>query len=108
MREFELRRGHFKTIGGSTGIKTFMKEVFGNVREEGGAFVSSYGALRSITVKVISPEKIAVETDTDPHVAMSVATETMKRYNRFMEYATGFTASERAKRLQQDAKKGKL
>lgn len=107
MREFELRRGHFKGIGGSAGIRSNMQEMFGNVKEKGDAFVSCYGAMKSISVKVLSPDKIAVETETDPKVKMEVASDTMKKYNEFMERATGFTASERAKRAQQAAKKGK-
>lgn len=108
MREFELRRGHFKGIGGSAGIRTIMQEIFGNVKEPKDAFESCYGAIRTIRVKVLSPEKIAVETETETKVGADVASETMKRYNEFMERATGFNAKERSKRARQAAKKGKL
>jgi hypothetical protein len=107
MREFELRRGHFKGIGGSAGIRASMQEVFGNVKDLKDSFESNYGAMKTIRVKVLSPDKIAVETETDAKVAADVAADTMKKYSEFMARATGFNSKERAKRAQQSAKKGK-
>jgi len=108
MREFELRRGHFKKIGGSAGIEAEMRSAFGNVKGSGGALESSYGALISISVKVLSPDKISVDTRTDAKVGAEVASDTMRKYNEFMERVTGLTASERAKRAQKAAKKAKI
>lgn len=109
MREFDIRRGHFKKLGGSLGIRSVMEELFGPVKDaQDGVFESSYGAMRWIRVRVISPERIAVETESDPDVAATVAAETRQRYNTFMERATGFTAKQRMKRLQTKAKKGGL
>ncbi len=39
----------------------------------------------------------------DPKVPEEVARETIRRYNAFLEDATGFTAKERAKRLKKSA-----
>ncbi len=39
----------------------------------------------------------------NPKVPEEVARETIARYNRFLEEATGFSAKERAKRLRKSA-----
>ena len=42
----------------------------------------------------------------DPKVPPDVQQDTVRRYYAFLEHATGYTAKERAKKLQQAAKKG--
>jgi hypothetical protein len=39
---------------------------------------------------------------------LDVQGETLRRWNVFLEQATGFTSKERSKRLQKKAKEGKL
>jgi hypothetical protein len=43
-----------------------------------------------------------------PDVDEETAIDTRKRYNKYMEEATGFTAKQRNKRLQKKLKEGKL
>ncbi|MEM4729915.1 MAG: DUF5611 family protein [Thermoplasmata archaeon] len=107
MQDYEIRRGHQKNLEAG-GLRAMMQEVFGNVAEEGGALVSSYGALARLTVVWDGGGVLKVETKMNPSVPPDVASSTIKAYNAFLERATGFTAKERAKRLQKRAREGKL
>jgi hypothetical protein len=49
-----------------------------------------------------------VETESDKDASPELASDTIRRYNAFLESATGFNSKERSKRLQKKAKGGKL
>ena len=89
-------------------MKAHMKEVFGNVEEKDGKFVSSFGALREIVAWPAKKNALGIDTKMDTSVANEVALDTVKAYNKFLEAATGFTSKERGKRMQKKAKDGKL
>jgi hypothetical protein len=77
----------------------------GPVREDGNTLVASFGALKEL--KVTTDGKVLmVETLMEPRVPPETQADTIRRYNQFLELATGFTSKERAKRLQKEAKKG--
>jgi hypothetical protein len=107
MQEYEIRRGHQKTLEGGM-LRQMMNEMFGNVAEEGAFLVSKYGALAKLIVGWDGKNALKVETAMDPNVAPDVAQSTIKTYYAFLERATGFTSKERGKRLQKKAKEGKL
>lgn len=107
MQDYEIKRGHLRLLEGGR-LRAMMEEVFGNVSEEGGALVSSFGALAKLTVIWDGGDALRVETRMDPKVPPDVAQRTIKAYNTFLEKATGFTAKERARRLQKRAKEGRL
>lgn len=62
-----------------------------------------YGAIDSLVVRPGKGE-LLVELRMNPKVANDLAAETIKRYNRFLETLTGYTAKERAKKAQKAAK----
>jgi hypothetical protein len=105
----DIRKGHFKDIEGD-GLKRKLEEAFGPgaTSDADGHLVVSYGALRSIRVKALSKTELLVETESDPAVSPEVAADTIRRYNAFLESATGFNSKERSKRLQKKAKDGSL
>ena len=107
MQEYEVRRGHQENIGPEK-LKAHMREVFGNVEEKDGKFVSSFGALKEIVAWPAKKNILGIDTKMDTTVANEVAQETIKAYNKFLETATGFTSKERGKRIQKKAKEGKL
>ena len=107
MQEYEVRRGHQENIEPEK-LKAHMKEVFGNVEERDGKFVSSFGALKEIAAWPVKKNVLGIDTKMDTTVANEVAQNTIKSYNTFLENATGFTSKERGKRLQKKAKAGKL
>ncbi|MDR0509415.1 MAG: DUF5611 family protein, partial [Candidatus Methanoplasma sp.] len=61
MVEYDIKKGWFKNIEGDL-LEKMMKEVFGNVSSKGDALVSSYGVLESITVRILSKDKLEVIT----------------------------------------------
>ncbi|MDD1746901.1 MAG: DUF5611 family protein [Methanomassiliicoccales archaeon] len=105
--EYEVKKGHYPKIEGD-GLKDIMGMTFGGVKVEGNKLVSSYGAITKVEVKVLSKTALEVASETDKTRPLDVQADTIKRWNTFLEQATGFTSKERSKRLQKKAKEGKL
>lgn len=106
MQEYELKRGLQDNLKQES-LRATMKEAFGNVEERDGKLVSSYGALKQLTVWP-GKKTLCVETQMDPSVGDEVAVNTIRAYNSFLEKVTGMSAKERGKRAQKKAKEGKL
>jgi hypothetical protein len=106
MNEYEVRRGHQENIGPEK-LKAHMQQIFGNVHEKDGKFVSSFGALKELNAWASAKNKLAIDTKMDTSVSNEIAHETIKAFNTFLERATGLTAKERGKRAQKAAKEGK-
>ena len=104
MREYDLRRGHAKSLEGE-GLRRIAADAFGAAGAEGGKIIASYGALDTVTVWT-DGKKLFVDMTMKTGVPDDVATNTIKAYNMFLEKATGYTAKERSKRTQAAAKKG--
>ncbi|MCI4364412.1 MAG: DUF5611 family protein [Thermoplasmata archaeon] len=77
-------------------------EQFGTARADGAKVLTTYGALAELRVWG-EGNSLAVEVRMDPKVAEEVARETIRRYNLFLESATGYSAKERAKRLRKSS-----
>ncbi len=107
MQEFEIRRGHFKKLEGDR-LKTLMQESFGNVTPVGDTLVSRFGAMDPITVQLKGKNLLAVEVVTKKDVEDKAILGTIRAKNTFLESATGYSAKERAKRLQKKAKESAL
>jgi len=108
MHEYEVRRGQYDNVKRDT-LKGSMKNVFGNVDEKDGRFVSSFGAMKEVWAWPGEKGKsLCVETKTDPTADNETAQKTIKAYNTFLETVTGYNAKERGKRAQKAAKEGKL
>ncbi len=103
MNTYPLRRGHFKQIEGVR-LKDVMEMSFGPVTEEDGKFVASYGALARV-VAWTDGKSVFVDTTTNPSVDDETAVSTRERWNAFLERATGYNAKQRAKKIQEAAKK---
>ena len=83
-------------------LEELLKAAFGEAHVEGDAVVTSYGAISRIVVRPAGRE-LSVDPTMNPKVPAEVAGETVRRYNQFLESATGFSAKERAKRLRKSA-----
>jgi hypothetical protein len=105
--KYDIRKGHYASIEGDK-LKEVMSSIFGDVKLEGVKLVSSYGAIIRLEVQVLSRTAMDIASTTDKTVSLDVQTETIKRWNKFLEQATGFTSKERSKRLQKKAKEGNL
>lgn len=104
MQKYDVRRGHEKDLDGAQ-LKNLALQAFGAASEEQGKVVASFGALAKLTIW-LDGKSLCVETQMKTDVPNEVAGETIKKYNSFLEEATGYTAKERAKRAQGKAKKG--
>lgn len=110
MTDFDIKRGCYKNVEGD-GLENIMREVFGNVKKEGDLFVSSYGLMEKIEVKV--PSKTVLQMRTQNRADVSGASEeevldSKRKLNDFLLKTTGFTPKDRLKRAKDKAKKGLL
>jgi hypothetical protein len=105
----DIKRGHWRNIEGE-GLRDLLVEHFDTApsEDEDGWLRIEYGALKPLAIKVLSKTEMVVETTSNPDVTPDVASDTIRRYNRFLEAATGFNSKQRSKRLQKKAKEGKL
>lgn len=105
----DIKRGHWKVVDGD-GLKGLMEEHFNTpvTVDDDDWHIVEYGALKPLKVKMHSKSELEVITISDPDVEDTLAGESIRRYNKFLEAATGFNSKQRSKRLQQKAKKGKL
>jgi hypothetical protein len=105
----DIKRGHWRVVDGD-GLKGLMEEHFEtsvSVDSDGWHMVD-YGALKPLKVKMLSKAELEVLTTADPDVTNDIASESIRRYNHFLEAATGFNSKERKKRLNKKATSGKL
>lgn len=105
----DIKRGHYRNVEGE-GLRSLLEEHFGTrveVDDEGWHIVVQ-GAMDPLKVRIVSKAELEVLTKARPDVAPDVASDTIRRYNRFLEAATGFNSKQRSKRLQKKAKEGKL
>jgi len=106
MQEYELKRGLQDNLRPDS-LRAAMQDIFGSVSEKDGKLLSSYGALKQLTVWP-GKKTLFVDTQMDPSVPNDIAASTIKAYNTFLERITGLTAKERGKKAQKKAKEGKL
>lgn len=104
---FDIKRGHGASLEGD-GLKNLMIESFGDVKEEDGAYVASFGATKRFQVKLISKSVLEVNSESDKDASEEAMLESNRKYNDFMLKATGYSSKERSKRMQKKAKEGKL
>ena len=99
-----MRPSHRKNLDPEA-LALIARTHFEGVRTEGGAVVASWGAIQQLSAR---PEKreLVVDLTMNPKVPEGIAAETIARYNRFLEEATGYGAKERAKRLRKSAQSG--
>jgi hypothetical protein len=105
----DIKRGHWRTYE-DKGLKGLLEEHFDstvNVDNDGWHRVE-YGALKPLKVKKLSNAELEVITEADASVDPAVAQDSVRRYNKFLEAATGFNSKKRSKRLQKKAKDGTL
>ena len=72
------------------------------IEKEESIFVLSYGALRKMTVEV--GDELSVDSEADTNVSEDIMADTNRRFRKFLEQATGFTAKQRAKKSQEKVK----
>jgi hypothetical protein len=104
MRDYEIRRGHWKNLEGDK-LQKLMEGLFGPVHHEGEWLVASFGALKTVKARAEGKDKLWVDSETDRSADPGLAQQTMAVWNDFLEAATGYNTKQRAKRAQEAAKK---
>lgn len=101
MQRYPVRTTHRSQLTPAI-LQSKLAAEFGPARVEGGVAAAQYGALERIAVRAVERD-LEVDVKMNPKVPEEVARETITRYNRFLEAATGYTAKERAKRMRKSA-----
>lgn len=108
MQDYDIRRGHFSEIEGEK-LGQIIEGIFGKVTKvSDNSYETSFGAIAKLTATVKDKKALTVDPVMNTKVDANTAAETVRKYNAFLEKATGFTSKERAKRVQKKAKEGKL
>lgn len=110
MQTYEVKRGLAK----KSDLDALLCEQFGTCKKEGDWFATSFGAMPMIKAKY-EADKLVVDTQNDaslaPRVAkgdkeaLQTAMDTQRRWNAFLEAATGYDAKMRSKKAQEAVKK---
>jgi hypothetical protein len=75
-------------------LESILKDVFGSYRKEGDKYIVSYKALSKIEI-ILKDNELFIETENNNN--KESYEDTIKKYNRFLEQATGYTAKQRTK-----------
>jgi hypothetical protein len=102
VQKYPVRPSHRKNLEPGA-LAEIARVHFDGVAASGGSVTASWGAIQRLTARAEQRE-LLVDLTMNPQVPEGVAAETIARYNRFLEQATGFGAKERAKRLRKSAK----
>ena len=113
--DYDIKKGWMKNIEGDL-LPKMMEEIFGNVQCQGDKFVSSYGVMAKISVKIVSKDIMDITVENIPDIASKYSgkeldeaiLDSKRKLNIFAEKATGFDVKARKKRAQDKAKKGLL
>ncbi|MFZ0698671.1 MAG: DUF5611 family protein [Thermoplasmata archaeon] len=101
MQRYPVRTSHRSQVTPEI-LQSKLTAEFGPAQIVDGVATVRYGALERIAVHAEGRE-LEVNVTMNPKVPEDVARETINRYNRFLEAATGYSSKERAKRLRKAA-----
>ena len=113
--DYDIKKGWMKNIEGDL-LPKMMEEIFGNVQCQGDTFVSSYGVMATIQVRIVSKDIMDISVENIPDITSKYSgaaldeaiLDSKRKLNVFAEKATGFDVKARKKRAQDKAKKGLL
>ena len=113
--DYDIKKGWMKNIEGDL-LPKMMEEIFGNVQCQGDTFVSSYGVMAKIQVRIVSKDIMDITVENIPDITSKYTgaaldeaiLDSKRKLNLFAEKATGFDVKARKKRAQDKAKKGLL
>ena len=104
MQNYPVRTSHKQNLM-LPNLEGILRTIFGTAAIEGDSAVASFGAISRLSTRP-SGRELSVDLTMNPKVPEDVARETIRRYNQFLEAATGFSAKERAKRMRKSPGEG--
>jgi hypothetical protein len=112
MQSYPVKPGH----AGKVSLSDVFDACFDSHKKEGEWLCGSFGSMPQIKVRFEGKKEFIVDTMTDKTFAVKVAAgdkealqvamDTQRRWNEFLEGATGYDAKARSKKIQEMAKKG--
>jgi hypothetical protein len=106
MQEYPIKRGHTK--GFEVRMADGLEKYFGSAAApSGGHYTIAYGALKRLEVwSGENGKSLMVDTESDFTVDEdAVILDTNRRFRDYLQYVTGYTAKERAKKVKKAAEK---
>lgn len=98
--EYTFKRGYTPDIDRIEGI---LKEIFSSeIIRNGDRITLSYGALKSCQIW-IEKKKLNVITESIPGAPDDLIMDTNRRFRKFLEKATGYTAKQRVQMAKKEA-----
>ncbi|HXW67855.1 MAG TPA: DUF5611 family protein [Thermoplasmata archaeon] len=101
MQRYPVRATHRRNLEG-TSLAGILQAHFEGVVADGDSVTARWGAIERLTARGEGRE-LQIDLSMNPKVPEAVARETIARYNRFLEEATGYSAKERARRARKPA-----
>lgn len=101
MQTYPVRADHRRLLE-LDNLAEIARHHFENVTSLPTEVTATYGALERLSARP-QGRQLEVDVRMNPKVPETVARETISRYNRFLEEATGYSAKERAKRMRKSA-----
>jgi hypothetical protein len=102
VQRYPVRPSHRKNLDPAT-LAGIARAHFDSVVTTGDTVTASWGAIERLSARGDQRE-LSVDLTMNPKVSETIAAETIARYNRFLEEATGFGAKERARRLRKSVR----
>jgi hypothetical protein len=101
VQRYPVRATHRRNLEAEV-LAGIAAEYFEGIERDGDAVRMRWGAIDRLEARGDRRE-LTVDLTMNPKVPEAVQAETISRYNRFLEAATGYTAKERAKKLRKSA-----
>ncbi|MGD0251034.1 MAG: DUF5611 family protein [Thermoplasmata archaeon] len=101
MQKYPVRASHRARLN-PVDLERVLRTHFSTAERTDDSASASFGAIARIVVRA-SGRELTVEMTMNPKVPADVASDTIARYNRFLEEATGYSSKERARRLRKSA-----
>jgi len=110
MTEYDIKRGNFGKVK-LENLGEMLGEIFGGenveVRDEkNNKYAVTYGAISPMVAWTKGKYILVVDITMDPEVEFDVGMDSRRKYNRFLDTATGFDSKKRRDRLKKKAKEG--
>lgn len=102
IQEYKFKRGFKPEMDR---IRKVLQDSFQvPVTEEDGKFIISYGALQRVETSIVD-KKLYVDTTPNKNVSDEEILETNKRFRKFLDGATGYTAKQRISAAKKEVQK---
>ena len=101
MQKYPVRATHRANLKPEN-LASLVRAHFESVEVKDEGITARFGAISALKVRPEGRE-LLLEVTMEPKVPEAVAKETIRRYNEFLQQATGYSSKERARRIRKSA-----